>query len=542
VCARLDGLPLAIELAAARVAALTPAELTRHLNLRSLTRRGGSVERHETLQAAIGWSYELLTGPEQRLLNRLTVFAGGCTLDAATAICAGELVKHDEVIDILTSLVARSLVVADTAGPETRYRLLETIRQYGDERLIEAAETDTLRARHADYYANFANHARLNITGPMQVEWAARLACEHDNLQTAMTFALRTNDLERAMRLFCCLPESNLQIDDLVVFDPAPLLALRGASHHPGFARVLAVSAHNAFRKGEPSLALELADQALDAEQRLGPYPDQYVDAAVSQLRSLVAQNQGHLAEAASIGLLAARQAHAAGQTAREALALAGTASILAWVEPSTAAAHATAALALARGSGMPTAVAMSSLALAEALALTDPDRAAALLRAQEPETNDNTNEVFHLGFAAGLIADWPLALRAASRLLTLDRRSGTMSTLYLAGISNFVARGLAEDQPTPAAVIQGAVRGLLRRSAAETSTPPAAGTAQSDLRAHFLTRTHRETTQLLRERLGDANVRDLRARGEAMDRDQACAFALSHVDQYLADSSQAVI
>jgi predicted ATPase/class 3 adenylate cyclase len=134
VVLRLDGIALAIELAAARIAAMTPAELARRLQ-RSFAvlaaGRRGAVAHHQTLRATIDWSYRLLTVPEQQLLGRLSVFAGGCTLEAAEAVCAGEGIDPDMVFELLANLVARSLVVAEEHGLESRYRLLETIRQYG---------------------------------------------------------------------------------------------------------------------------------------------------------------------------------------------------------------------------------------------------------------------------------------------------------------------------------------------------------------------------------------------------------------------------
>ena len=135
---RLDGIALAIELAAARMAAMTPAELARRLE-RSFAVLGagrrGTLPHHQTLRATIDWSYQLLAEPEQRLLARLAVFAGGCTLEAAETVCGGDGIDPDTVFELLASLVARSLVVTEEHGPETRYRLLETIRQYGEERL-----------------------------------------------------------------------------------------------------------------------------------------------------------------------------------------------------------------------------------------------------------------------------------------------------------------------------------------------------------------------------------------------------------------------
>jgi predicted ATPase len=140
VCRRLDGVPLAIELAAARVNAMTPAELARGLDHRFETLAGGrrgAVQRHQTLRAAIDWSYDLLPGPERRLLARLSVFAGGCNRESAEAVCSGDPIDPRAVFGLLTGLVGRSLVVAEPGDPETRYRLLETIREYGEERLAK---------------------------------------------------------------------------------------------------------------------------------------------------------------------------------------------------------------------------------------------------------------------------------------------------------------------------------------------------------------------------------------------------------------------
>jgi predicted ATPase len=183
---RLDGIALAIELAAARIAAMTPAELARRLQ-RSFAVLGagrrGTLPHQQTLRATIDWSYQLLAEPEQRLLARLAVFAGGCTLDAAETVCGGDGIDPDTVFELLARLVARSLVVSEEHGPETRYRLLETIRQYSEERLNEAGETQRWRARHADYYTGVLSRIREHAHDPQAgVFWAVRLSAEQDNL------------------------------------------------------------------------------------------------------------------------------------------------------------------------------------------------------------------------------------------------------------------------------------------------------------------------------------------------------------------------
>src|SRR5262249_38239800 len=133
VCRRLDGIPLAIELAAARVEVLSPSELAARLDDRFRLLTGGSrtgLERHQTLRAAVEWSYETLSPPERRLLERLSVFAGSCALGAAESVCAGGDVEGDALLELLSQLVAKSLVVMEREPREARYRLLETIRQY----------------------------------------------------------------------------------------------------------------------------------------------------------------------------------------------------------------------------------------------------------------------------------------------------------------------------------------------------------------------------------------------------------------------------
>jgi predicted ATPase len=189
VCRRLDGIPLAIELAAARVAVLSPAQLAQRLDQRLRILSGGergAIERHATLRAAIDWSFDLLSREEQVMLARLSVFAGGCSLEAAEEVCAGAPIEPHEVFDLLSRLVQRSLAVADTADPlGGYYRLLETIRQYAEERL-EPDDRDATRDRHARYFAGWVSVAVEGSLGPDQAEWFVRTDRESENLRTAM--------------------------------------------------------------------------------------------------------------------------------------------------------------------------------------------------------------------------------------------------------------------------------------------------------------------------------------------------------------------
>ena len=195
ICVRLDGLPLAIELAAARLRSLSLSDLAGRLDQRFRLLTGGSrtaAARQQTLQAAVDWSYSLLNAAEQSLLGRLSVFAGGFDLAAAEAVCGAGDIERLEVTGLLGSLVDKSLVVADPAGPALRYRLLETIRQFAAERLAETGEDQAaVEAAHCAHYLGAAETAALHLTGPEQGRWLARLDADRANLGRAAVHAAR---------------------------------------------------------------------------------------------------------------------------------------------------------------------------------------------------------------------------------------------------------------------------------------------------------------------------------------------------------------
>ncbi len=239
ICARLDGIPLAIELAAARVRSLSVEQIEARLDPRLQVLRGGSrstLPRHQTLRALIEWSWNLLDRAERLLLSRLSVFAGGWTLEAAEAVCAGEGVGYrvsgveempalrpaahpadgdgmsstrpptphtphpEEVLDRLTSLVDKSLVMYEEREDTGRYRLLETVRQFAREKLQECGEEAELFTRHGEYFLTLAEEARQNLSGPEQAVWLDRLQVEYDNLRVALSRCCGT-EAERGLRL-----------------------------------------------------------------------------------------------------------------------------------------------------------------------------------------------------------------------------------------------------------------------------------------------------------------------------------------------------
>jgi non-specific serine/threonine protein kinase len=207
VCCQLDGIPLAIELAAARVRVLSVPQIAAHLDDRFRLLTGGSrtaLPRHQTLKAAIDWSYDLLTEPEQRLFRRLAVFAGGSTLQAIEVVTSDltgpAAIQPLDVLDLLSRLMLKSLVDMQESG-QVRYWMLETIRRYAWERLLASGELERFRQRHFTYYMELAGWAEVKLTGEDQVEWLRLLEVEHDNLRAALVWSQESGAKEAGLRL-----------------------------------------------------------------------------------------------------------------------------------------------------------------------------------------------------------------------------------------------------------------------------------------------------------------------------------------------------
>lgn len=188
ICFRLDGIPLAIELAASRVKALTPEQIAARLDDRFRLLTSGSrtaLPRQQTLHAMIDWSYSLLTDNEKTLFRRLAVFAGGWTLEAAEAVCSAGISQND-ILDLLTRLVDKSLVLITESTSGMRYHRLETIRQYSREKFVKSDEVDDVRDRHLNYFVRFAEQVDEGLKGSEQLKWQKLMAAEQDNLRTAL--------------------------------------------------------------------------------------------------------------------------------------------------------------------------------------------------------------------------------------------------------------------------------------------------------------------------------------------------------------------
>lgn len=273
VCRRLDGIPLAIELAAARTRMFSVEQIGQRLDQRFRLLTTGDRQapvRHQTLRGAIDWSYELLSEQEQVLWRRLSVFTGGFGLEAAEAVCS------EDAVELLSQLVDKSLVVAEEEKGEKRFRLLETVREYGWERLRAAGEEAALRAAHRDWYFGLAERAEPLLTGPEQGAWLDRLEQEHDNLRQALRWSLESGDAEHALRLGAALwrfwyvrgyfSENRERI--------AQLVGLAGAQGSPAVrARVLNGAGAVLLYLGEVGLAREYMLRCLAIWRELGDLP-----------------------------------------------------------------------------------------------------------------------------------------------------------------------------------------------------------------------------------------------------------------------------
>jgi predicted ATPase/DNA-binding SARP family transcriptional activator len=336
VCHQLDGVPLAIELAAAQMRVLPVEQIAARLDDRFRLLTGGSrtaLPRQQTLWASIDWSYDLLAPAERLLLRRLSLFAGGWTLAAAEAVCSDfglgildfglgrqgqghstpELsappaiqnpkskIQNEDVLGLLTQLVDKSLVIYEERGNDPRYRLLETVRQYGRDRLREAGEAAAVRGRHLEFFLGLAEEARPQLVGPEQARWLARLDADHDNLRAALAWSREAEaQREAGLRLAIALwPfwETHAHLSEARECLTALLEQSGGAS--PALcARALVQSGHFAGRLGHKQPARLLAEESLAIFRRLED--KEGIAGALHCLGSL-AQGQGDAATARSL-------------------------------------------------------------------------------------------------------------------------------------------------------------------------------------------------------------------------------------------------
>jgi predicted ATPase/class 3 adenylate cyclase len=520
VVRRLDGIALAVELAAARMPAMTPAELARRLERSFAVLAGGrrgAVARQQTLRATIDWSFQLLAGPEQALLARLAVFAGGATLEAAEAVCRGEGIDPGTVFELLAGLVSQSLVVAEEKGLETRYWLLETIRQYGEEHLGQAGEAERWRARHATYYADLLRQVREHAHDPHpEVFWAVRLGAEQDNVVAAWSWAVGTGNVDTAFKILAGFAPAEVWSTYPLVLPGEAALDLPGAAEHPGYPLALAVSALSAANRADVAGAEELCRRAAEANARQAT-PDWRVEETVCAARSGIAVTSGAFADAARLAEQAAGIAQAGGDLADASIELTfAVADHLLLGDAPRAVQLANDALLLARQTGAPALISKCLLALGTAVAETDPEQARACLReSRELSTAFGYQSAIDLNWAATiafLVGDEAAALDLGRRAIHSLQWGGDRIRVGL--VLHMIAAVLAATRPDAAAIIQGAAQAH------------AVGPAETIV----------QLSNDLAAALGAEHARELHTRGAGMDWDEAIAYTLTQTTQALSE------
>jgi predicted ATPase/class 3 adenylate cyclase len=275
ICHHLDGIPLAIELAAARVRMMSLKEIDERLNERFRLLTGGSktaLPRQQTLRSLIDWSYDLLQQSEKLMLQRLSVFAGGWTLSAAERVCVDESVPEGNVLDLLISLCDKSLVVVDQNGSRSRYSLLETVRQYARDRLFESGRSAIVRDRHRDEFLALAEAAESELVGRDQAEWLRRLEQEHENLRAALDWSIAAPDKTCGLRLCGALQQFWIARSYLSEGQEwcARMLENCGASCTAEKAKALNTAARLAYFHREFASARTLNEESLAVHRHLG--------------------------------------------------------------------------------------------------------------------------------------------------------------------------------------------------------------------------------------------------------------------------------
>jgi predicted ATPase/class 3 adenylate cyclase len=304
ICRRLDGIPLAIELAAARVSALSPAEIASHLDERFRLLTGGrrrSVERHHTLRATVDWSYSLLNEQDRSVFDRLSVFAGSFDAAAAQAVASDGGIETFDVLDALSELVAKSMLDAEQAPGGTRYQLLETLRQYALEQLAGRGETDAFRRRHAEYYAAFAGRVGPLLLGREELSWRPRLRLELDNLRAAVAWALDRDtdeDPDVALQILAALWQEAV-LDRGSGIGGWAERAVEVIKDSPSDLRatVVATAGFGAFHRGDLARAEALARDAFEATRET----DDATAAWAAMLLSNATLSTGQLEKALAI-------------------------------------------------------------------------------------------------------------------------------------------------------------------------------------------------------------------------------------------------
>ncbi len=516
VVRRLDGIPLALELAAARIPVLSPAQLAQRLDRRFRLLAGGergAVERHATLRAAIDWSYDLLAPSEQLLLTRLSVFAGGCSLEAAESVCSGGDVDELDVLDLLGLLVARSLVVADdTPSGERRYRLLETVRQYAEERLDDA-DRDELRERHSSHYADFVERTVTGLRGPDQLQWQLQAIAELENFRTALAWAMSHDQSARAALFLCVVGGVPSALSRAMLRDAEEILEMPSITSIERYPFAVAAAAAAALFPGALDRAEQLCQRSLDAAGD----PSDDLLAVILIIQGNIAYGKGDDSRAIDLLAQAANCYRRVGDTFMVSFCLCAVSIWRSFTgDVVVAASEGREALALARSIGNPGSISQALGGLALILVGTEPDQSRAYI-AESLALNDalgatvvDENALSMVLLASALLGDRDDALTQCARAL----RHGLSLVVALCACLEALADTLADEAPDVAVVLHGAIDALLP------------GFVEAELNMMLRDRA----SAAIHGQLDAARVADLRAQGAAMTEDQATAYALDAI------------
>ena len=518
ICRRLDGIPLAIELAAARVAALRPAEIAGLLDerFRLLTRgQADAAHRQQTLQATVEWSYALLGEAERRVFGCLGVFPASFDAAAATDIVGTDGLQRWDVLDGLTSLVGKSLV-AEEEGPDqtSRYRLLETMRAYARQQLA-AGELDRLRHRHAEYYAAFAGRAGLELAGPAQLEWQPRIRAELDNLQAAVTWALAEGGQDRplAFGIVAALAVLAVTSPGTVGGWAEACVAQIGECPPELRGMVIGVAAWSAFWAGDVPLAQRRAEDALRDPAAGDPF-------SLALLRSVLAQTYT-LTGQPERGATIARQARqeAAEQGIEILVGNMLVVEAMAWTAAGDYAAArppAMEAVEVARRVQNPALSAMAFCTAAGAIWPGEPQAALRLIEDSLALTRAGACDAIldgaltWAGFIRAQNGDLPGALAALQEAMAQQHADGNRLVLNMTlQIAAVVLARLGEAEP--AVVLSGAF---------SAHFPPDISAVHQDVKMGV-----EEAQSLARHALGEGAYSAALARGAAMDDDEVVGY-----------------
>jgi predicted ATPase/class 3 adenylate cyclase len=534
ICRRLDGIPLAIELAAARLVAMTPTEIAGLLDERFRLLTGGrraAVERHRTLRATVEWSYGLLETVDRSVFDRLGVFAGTFDATAAAAVVGGGDLEAWDIIDALTSLVAKSMLVAETGpGDTTRYQMLETLRQYAQERLDLAGDTDQFRRRHAEYYAGYAVEAGAALVGRDELAWRPRINAERDNLRAAVYWALDRDDDDDAhfaLRIIASLAyEAVMDPPGGVSAWAERAVDVASRSRVRERTAVLGAAAYEASNLAQHALVASRASDAL----RDGVDADSIAPGIASFAAVSIVWQQGDQPEAVRLSIEAAQTLEHAGTDTFGIVMHRCAASYFA-VEAgdfATGRQQAAHALDLARQIENPSAT-MSALCN--------------LARSSEHDDPANALDAFEQAIALGHAGATQLmmgdALLGVARLRTHDRPAA------LAALGEAIACATRVGfRPMGTEVVAGAAEVLLRIGEYSTATVLAGSLLEGALAWIMMSgERNAELERALvaaRAQLGADQYQHLFARGAAMSYEEVLEFALEDVHRALAEATDA--